>query len=70
MGKAQFYIKNGNSNFKLRPYHDRAEMHTARLLRQSGDSDVIIMSDIYDSKGRLVCKTKFVIYINIGEYGF
>ena len=70
LGRAQFYIQNGNSNFKLIPYHDRAEMQTARLLHRTGDSDVVIISDIFDSRTRLVCRTKFIVYVNIGEYEF
>ena len=37
---------------------------------RTGDSDVVIISDIFDSKTRLVCRTKFIVYVNIGEYEF
>jgi len=70
MGRAQFYIQNGNSNFKLMPYHDRAEMKTAKVFSSAGDSNVVIISDIFDSKTRLVCRTKFIIYVNVGEFTF
>ena len=70
IGKARFYINNGNSLFRLRSFHDRAELITARTTSQPGKNDVVIVSDIFDNKNRLVCRTKFIIYVDVGQYVF
>ena len=70
IGKAKFYIQNGNSLFRLRSFHDRAELITSRITSQPGNHDVVIVSDIFDNKSRLVCRTKFIIYVDVGQYVF
>ena len=70
MGRAQFYIEQGTSNYKIKAYHDRAVMRTARFLRYPGYQTVIIVADIFDKKERLVCRTKFFVYVDIGNYVF
>lgn len=70
IGGAKFYIQSGNVNFILRPYHDRAELLTSSIAAKPGANDLTIISDIYDTKQRLVCRTKFIIYIDVGQYTF
>jgi len=69
MSKAHFYIYN-NSNYKLRSFTDRAELLTNRYFRFSGENNVIVVSDIFDSKDRMVCRTKFHIYVDVSQYEF
>ena len=69
MSKAHFYIYN-NSNYKLQTFRDRAKLLTSHLFRSSGDNTVIVISDIFDSQDRMVCRTKFHIYVDVSEYEF
>ena len=70
IGKAHFYMQTKNSFFRLRSYHDRAKLITSRKTSEPGSNNLVIISDIYDAKQQLVCRTKFILYIDVGQYKF